>query len=213
MATKRETKKKKAPKAKSDAPPAAYFLSVTVENIRCFGPEQTLDLSDKEGRPARWTVILGDNGVGKTTLLHSLVAVQPTLETIGDRRNLWPKGMISMAFPSESKTWPMHRKVKSAIKSISGDFSCRDNHNSSASETEAVSLSFAINEQGIATTIPAEDRHAGMFCCAYGAGRRTGSAALSKGPTDDATTNLFDEDVPLRNAEEWLLQTFEVYVP
>ena len=32
----------------ADLPPA-YFLSLTLENVRCFGPEQTLDLSDGDG--------------------------------------------------------------------------------------------------------------------------------------------------------------------
>lgn len=49
-----------------------YLLSLDVENIRCFGEKQTLDLSDGEGRPAPWTLLLGDNGVGKTTLLQCL---------------------------------------------------------------------------------------------------------------------------------------------
>ena len=34
-------------------PPPAYFLSVTLENVRCFGPAQTLDLSDGHDRPAQ----------------------------------------------------------------------------------------------------------------------------------------------------------------
>ena len=49
-----------------------YFLSLEVENIRCFGEKQTLDFSDSDGRPAPWTLLLGDNGVGKTTLLQCL---------------------------------------------------------------------------------------------------------------------------------------------
>jgi hypothetical protein len=54
---------------------AAYFLSLTLQNVRCFGAEpQTLDLSDGKGRPARWTILLGDNGTGKTTVLQSLAA-------------------------------------------------------------------------------------------------------------------------------------------
>ena len=50
-----------------------YFLDLTVENVRCFGERQTLDLSDGQGKPARWTIMLGDNGTGKTTLLQCLV--------------------------------------------------------------------------------------------------------------------------------------------
>ncbi|QSB01116.1 AAA family ATPase [Methylomonas sp. EFPC1] len=49
-----------------------YFLSLSVENVRCFAEKQTLDLSDGSGRPAQWTVILGDNGTGKSTLLDAL---------------------------------------------------------------------------------------------------------------------------------------------
>jgi DNA repair exonuclease SbcCD ATPase subunit len=49
-----------------------YFLSLSLENVRCFATQQTLNLSDSNGRPAQWTVILGDNGTGKTTLLEIL---------------------------------------------------------------------------------------------------------------------------------------------
>src|SRR2546423_7222442 len=72
----------------------AYFLSLSVENIRCFGPQQTLDLSDGNGRPAQWTIILGDNGVGKTTLLQTLVALLPIEDPVqmqlGRERTVFP---------------------------------------------------------------------------------------------------------------------------
>lgn len=55
-----------------------YFLSLVFENVKCFGSEQTLDLSNGKGAPARWTLILGDNGVGKTTLLQLLALMRPT---------------------------------------------------------------------------------------------------------------------------------------
>ncbi|WP_439625568.1 AAA family ATPase [Gemmata sp.] len=62
--------------AKAEPPRAAYFLSLTLENVRCFGPKQTLDLSDGKGKPAPWTIILGLNGTGKTTLLQSLAGLE-----------------------------------------------------------------------------------------------------------------------------------------
>ncbi len=70
-----------------DRPKACYVLSLRVENVRCFGPTQTLDLSGGNGRPAQWTIILGENGAGKTTLLQLTAGVErtptPTYQSAG----------------------------------------------------------------------------------------------------------------------------------
>src|SRR5215203_4229440 len=58
------------PKRRNPIP--VYFTSLEIENVRCFGDSQRLDLTGEDGQPARWTIILGDNGVGKTTLLQCL---------------------------------------------------------------------------------------------------------------------------------------------
>ena len=55
-----------------------YFLSLEIENARCFAEEQVLNLVDSKGQPARWTLLVGDNGVGKTTLLQCLSWMRPT---------------------------------------------------------------------------------------------------------------------------------------
>ena len=39
-----------------------YFLGLNVENVRSFGVPQNLDLSDGQGRPVQWVILLGDNG-------------------------------------------------------------------------------------------------------------------------------------------------------
>ena len=54
-----------------------YFKSMTLSNVRSFGETQPLYLTDPEGRPAQWTLILGENGVGKTTLLQCLASMCP----------------------------------------------------------------------------------------------------------------------------------------
>lgn len=53
-----------------------HYLGLSLTNVRAFSGRQTLDLS-KDGRPARWCVIIGENGVGKTTLLQALAAMRP----------------------------------------------------------------------------------------------------------------------------------------
>ncbi|HEY0375349.1 MAG TPA: AAA family ATPase [Pyrinomonadaceae bacterium] len=59
-----------------------YFTSLELENVRCFGTPQKLDLTDGHGRPAQWTLLMGDNGVGKTTLLQCLGWMRPLLQAI-----------------------------------------------------------------------------------------------------------------------------------
>ncbi|MCY3818415.1 MAG: AAA family ATPase [Gammaproteobacteria bacterium] len=54
-----------------------YFLGLTIENARCFTETQELRLVDSNRCPARWTLIVGDNGVGKSTLLQCLAWMRP----------------------------------------------------------------------------------------------------------------------------------------
>jgi predicted ATP-binding protein involved in virulence len=56
-----------------------YFKSLELTNVRCFGDSQHLDMTDSNGAPSQWTLILGENGVGKTTLLQCLAAMRPVL--------------------------------------------------------------------------------------------------------------------------------------
>ena len=59
----------------ADAP--IYFRSLELENVRCFAQRQCLDFTDKDGKPVQWILILGNNGVGKTTLLQCLAWMRP----------------------------------------------------------------------------------------------------------------------------------------
>ena len=56
--------------------PAVHFTELRLRNVRCFGDEeQVLNLTGPDGEPARWTVLLGDNGTGKTTVLECLTSL------------------------------------------------------------------------------------------------------------------------------------------
>ena len=58
---------------------SAYFTRLELKNVRSFGDRQCLDLKDHKGRPAQWTLIVGDNGVGKTTILQCLASMRPVI--------------------------------------------------------------------------------------------------------------------------------------
>ena len=60
--------------------PPIYFSSLEIEDVRCFGERQVLRLTDDSGRPARWTLLIGENGTGKTSLLECLAWMRPVLD-------------------------------------------------------------------------------------------------------------------------------------
>jgi predicted ATP-binding protein involved in virulence len=60
-----------------------YVASLEIEQVKCFKEKQILKFTDENNRPYRWTVLLGDNGTGKTTILRSLLlASQSTFSSL-----------------------------------------------------------------------------------------------------------------------------------
>ena len=59
-------------------PKAIYFRDLKIENACCFAGRQQLRLADANGCPARWTLLAGENGSGKSSLLQCLAWMRPT---------------------------------------------------------------------------------------------------------------------------------------
>lgn len=90
-------------------PPPVYIASLTVDNVKCFKGKQTIDLSDGNGKPALWTVILGNNNTGKTTLLKHLVAYyatenRPIIYGYGTARRMAPNSLAETDNPEATAT-------------------------------------------------------------------------------------------------------------
>lgn len=78
--------------------PPMYFASLEIKNIKCFGEKQVLDLRNDNGSVSPWTLILGNNGLGKTTLLKCLAwmnTVEEPDEVEKKKANI-PEGMIAV---------------------------------------------------------------------------------------------------------------------
>jgi ABC-type multidrug transport system ATPase subunit len=190
--------------AHPDELPPAYFLSLSLENVRCFGSEQTLDLTDEKGNPAQWTVLLGDNGTGKTTLLQAIVGMEPRLGKSGanDSQSIltrsFERGGLGKMFQI-----PREPKVSVSAELCFGD----DIHEVNVDERRN---SFRL-EAGYYNTAyygPKKDFSGSdnFFCVGYGAGREMATGAFEE-KDKSGVESLFDEEMELPNAEEWLLQT------
>jgi len=168
----------------------SYFYSLELEGINCFKDKQTLDLSDGNGNFSQWTIILGDNGTGKTTILRVLDRMQPVtkFEENSKSTKYEPLGFKSKYLASKFSVYLtlssfyLQSKDRNKLLFMQGDLLIQMISN----------LPFEIN----------------TFLLSYGASRR-----MSKNPNisqkaenDNRITSLFDESIELINAEEWYLQ-------
>jgi predicted ATP-binding protein involved in virulence len=190
-----------------------YFLSITLENLRCFGEKQTLDLSDGNGKPAQWTILLGNNGTGKTTLLQAFATVAAiTTET---------------SLPDSKKAAGDDAPIPHSL--TSSKFDRREFGFFRFPNTDAMKLEVGL-AYGAALAASAQQFQRGVFrveckpglipvsdsvsvelpappvCYGYGAARRMAARSLPEGEPDAGTETLFSYHADLRNAEDWLLR-------
>jgi energy-coupling factor transporter ATP-binding protein EcfA2 len=181
--------------------PGAYFTGMTLRNIRCFGPEQAMTLTTPEGAPARWTVILGENGVGKTTLLQMLALL--AVEDSGEVEHMLDYANFELFEYRWQRRPPRPNQLSQSLR--------RSGEGGTATAT------FREDKAEYRHTIEPGRREASSgnghpikyppFLCGYGANRRLGTGGLRKRPRELRMPflSLFG-DVDLRDAEEWLLQ-------
>ena len=190
----------------AETPPPAYFLSLAVENVRCFGERQTLELSDGSGRPRQWTILLGENGVGKTTLLQCLANLQPYKYPASDSFTNLPVSVFTPhtlalhwmydSFARHGKNFPLRviSNLSLGVELSSGQ---------TGEKVEDWGYSFDSKD---GTTRSLLQNLRGLICYGYGASRRMGTADLSESQSRETCLTLFEDEVTLINAEEWLLQ-------
>jgi predicted ATPase len=180
-----------------------YCLSLTVENFRCFKPSQVIDFSIHKERIAQWTVILGENGTGKTTLLRLLSIMQPTQSGAKGNiiHNIKDKPLQSQlkVIVSEwlydngtQKTTGLNLEI--GIGRLSSYIISK--HNESVSLTR--------NENNILWDAD-ESFVKGILCVGYGASRHPSSKPISDSENRRLDLTLFDQVTELTNAEEWLI--------
>ena len=180
-----------------------YFLKLELENVRCFGENATLDLSDGKGNWKKWTVILGDNGLGKTTLLQAL-ALFETIKRAGppnfDEVRMGPRMQAIIAFFELYP--PFNKKQEKNRWLYLGLNQSIDNQKLLDSNKLEIGSKKNGNIQTSAISLLGETD---IKVFGYGASRFMSINSSIEDKSENSLT-LFNNDVKLINAEDWLLQ-------
>jgi predicted ATPase len=167
-----------------------YIKSIELTNIRCF--EHIKVDFGRDGKIAPVTVILGDNGTGKSTLLRTIaLALAPSSQSMAmfdsfqhSVRNDYRSGVITVKSEDDKEynTEVMSERYIHTITIYPGN------------DDELREIEDKLNK----TDFSPKD----MFVCAYGAARRSyGNRSFSQYSVRDATATLFDYDADLQNPE------------
>ncbi len=166
-----------------------YISKIQLKNTRCF-EDIELELGPYQSLP-RWNVILGNNGVGKTTLLRAIAIglcdATSAASLLGDLYGPWIR---------------RQGKQNSAVVRI--DFAPL----SKGAESIFIETTIQQSKSGylkVDQKTNAKDKSAlwdNIFVCGYGAARRSyGTRHYDEYSVPDAVYSLFNYDIPLQNPE------------
>ncbi|RZJ88443.1 MAG: hypothetical protein EOO60_11070, partial [Hymenobacter sp.] len=188
--------------AKPTSPPPAYFLSLSLENVRSFGAKQTISFAREDGRPAQWTIILGDNGVGKTTVLKSLAAMVTEDRPI-DRQD--PYGIAAM-WRLANSVWAPFRYGNTRPAQLDTVVVQDRQLETGKFGQDANIIQAHVGKTNGGGMMTSGHNPRSLVCYGYGASRTTSISALSETPeTADKCASLFDEHASLLDPQEWFL--------
>lgn len=175
-----------------------YYWSLSLENVRCFGPAQTLELH-RDGKVAKWVVLLGDNGVGKTTVLQCLYAMKPTLTELAQGLSASQPALINWSrWPGDDRlsrevlSRDLHQVVNVDTIVVRGEHLYSANYQASSSRNQTLGYS--------------ADAPLSMFICSYGGSRKSNDFQTVEQLSSDEPGTLFDERATLLSTEQWYIE-------
>ena len=195
-----------------------YFTKLVLENIRSFSERQELTLVDSQGSPESWTLIVGDNGVGKTTLLQCLTRMRPVFNPPPEEDTNTGSQPIEPELLREVDNGVFDDLVRGPGDHrafLKAEFSIGTRLNGAQSEHAGIistKLEMERADGRIKNINPgwesSPDEHTTTkepLVLAYGAGRHPKENGVNEVDTTDPTQSLFMVESALHDAEKLLL--------
>lgn len=196
--------------------PPVYFASLKIERFKCFSESVELDFRLKNGKISQWIVILGENGVGKTTILQALAGLCGRVDKTEDKKGAIPEKYMVGTAMSDPSWFPWHRNGKHPDEAEGHQISAKlvvGARLDDAVQKEEVQwfVKFKEEQPNIVTmngTMGPIPKLAGLISYGYGASRLMAPSGRARNarPERDRIESLMAENVALPNAEEWLLE-------
>src|SRR4051812_31896693 len=188
-----------------------HFRSLSLENVRAFGGEQMLTFLDGRDSPARWNLILGENGVGKTTIMQALARMRPIpafsrdvpQTEIGE-----DAGIPAWAEPELSQH--ENEEIYRFVRMGRGTVTTRINATLQTKEQKVVSIGVTCEGDGKKlVSVDFQQAHHelaadGPLVVGYGAARHIGHGNAAVVEARNPADPLFSETIDLVDAEEIL---------
>jgi hypothetical protein len=200
----------------TNAPDAMHFRSIRLENVRAFGSSQTLELFDEEGAISRWNLILGENGVGKTTLMWALKAMRPVPYL---KPNLEIDKSADAGDPTLSTAKLSDYENEAIMRFIRRDGTDVTKMEAVLEAGDGKTLEVGVEVRGTLKDLNGSDsvefteadyelRAEGPLVICYGAARNVGHDNFAEVAKRDATTSLWSDAMDLYDAE-LLMEQFD----
>ena len=179
----------------------AYVTGLRIRNIKSFEGEHRLDLTSQDGKIARWTLILGDNGVGKTTLLQCLARLAPYRNTREQGSDKPTTFFIEPVGASEDKEIGHLARIGEHDFLLEASFvgnGILDEAPTPRVTTFTTGIHFTKKQGKVDRFDASEHKYVvkrDVLVIAYGAGRKLGHGALDRDAAGGPLASLFDDQV------------------
>jgi len=188
-----------------------YLKRLEIENVRCFSKKQRIDFTDGDGKISQWTVILGDNGTGKTSILRSIVSLLPSPVSFLEKRNhtdteydLSINNRWRNAWDVKHKDGDQDSKMTLVVAECEIAFT---------NEEMEIPLSYTLSHKtsnfdifNLLTSKFDTKVLSRVYCFAYGANRKMAEKSLSDESFSNTSDTLFRDDALLPNSSEYFLR-------
>ncbi|MEM1000161.1 MAG: ATP-binding cassette domain-containing protein [Bacteroidota bacterium] len=169
--------------------PGVYVTELELHRIKFFADPVRVDFRDATGQWARWSVIIGENGVGKTTVLRAIAGL---LQPLDQGSPPAKHKQLFDFFLDESVRSPTNLSEARILSNRFPEYSNPHRLFQSIPEDETVHEPKDLADREI--------------CIGYGASRKMGSTDQSENRLADASATLFDDEALLANAEELIIR-------